>query len=606
MSYSPRRHGKAVLGATGLALLAAAGVASAAPPQLYSASGSPSNPRTTTPTKFYAYGYDPEETKVQFQWNFGGGYGALADSGNAENTFAADGVHKISARAQDAAGEATEKHLLWATHPDNWGPSARFYSEDFQNLVTEHEHAPFGQRLRVYSVSDDSPPAGYSTQWDLNNDGTFNGTGDGEAIENEFDERRAHFTTDGTHPVKVKILDGQGLEKVLTGSVKTHTANEAPYAYDYSDERTETLADVQAGDAWLSMNWSDDYTGFSGMSVDSWSITSGGVEVPQDTTKASLYGLPLPTTLGLGEHTVKVTISDGGYLPGEYGASPSGTPLKTTKTYKVTVIEAHSYPAELSAWSYLELEHTDTPTFRTLENISLNAYEGSGKDATSYAWDLDNDGQFDDSTGYSTYFSVANKGTYKVAAQMQIKDGAPMTVERTIVVDKGPDYAPVKKDDGGGGGGGTTNPPAQTPEQLKAAMAAFLSNETAEFLQLVSGLNKKGVDAAKAVLVLGTLGPDTLPNGGTGKFEVFDKAPKLARAAAAKKPKLLGTTTVTVAKGESKKVTVKLNKKGKALLKKKGKVKLTVKATLTDALTGAQATQVKSYTFKVKKKKKRK
>jgi hypothetical protein len=102
--------------------------------------------------------------------------------------------------------------------------------------------------------------------------------------------------------------------------------------------------------------------------------------------------------------------------------------------------------------------------------------------------------------------------------------------------------------------------------------------------------------------VLGTLGPDTLPNGGTGAFNVYDKAPKLARAAAVKKPKLLGSTKVTIAKGQSKKVTVKLNKKGKALLKKKGKVKLTVQATLTDALTGASVKQVKTYTFKVKKK----
>lgn len=160
---------------------------------------------------------------------------------------------------------------------------------------------------------------------------------------------------------------------------------------------------------------------------------------------------------------------------------------------------------------------------------------------------------------------------------------------------------------GGGDTGGGSTPPVVTPDP-KVAMTTFLTSETVEFLQLVARANKKGLDARRAVLSLGVLGADQLPNGGTGQFRVYDKpAAKLARAAAAKKKKrkLLGATKVTIAKGQSKKVQVKLNRKGKSLLKKKGKVKLSLDATLTDALTGASVTQSKTYTFKVKKKKRK-
>lgn len=159
-----------------------------------------------------------------------------------------------------------------------------------------------------------------------------------------------------------------------------------------------------------------------------------------------------------------------------------------------------------------------------------------------------------------------------------------------------------------GTGTTTTPPPAPTPtapvvtpEQAKAAMTTLLSNETVEFLRDVSKLNRKGIDARKPVLSIGTVGAEQLPNGGTAKFGVYDK-PAARKAAASARRKSLGSTRVTLAKGQKKAVKIKLNAKGKSLLRKKGKVKLTVDATFTDALTGATVKKSRTYTFKVKKK----
>ena len=603
LSKSPRRHGKALLGAAAAAMLASSGTAAAAPPEVYYTSFSPANPRTTTPVKFSSGGYDPEETTIQYAWDLAatGAFSSLSENNFLEHTFTTDGVHWVVSRLQDGAGEKADTRFQIATHPDNWAPLGSiddFAHQNFRTAKSEYD----SQMLRVYVDHDDSPKAGHKASWDLNGDGTFNGAGDGTEVKDFPLYRRANFIVDGTHPVKVKISDGQGEELSLSGTVRTHTTNEGPFLqYQAYDETTVSVADLQAGEGYVGTSWADDYTGFSGITY-SWKIDG----VTQEGQTGS--GMELPANLSVGEHTAEVTASDNGYLPGEWGSdSPTGEAKTTRHTIKVTVVEAYpTHAAELSAYSMIDYSHSAAPTFRTLENVRLYAYEGTGKVGTSYAWDLDNDGQFDDATGYGTYFAAPNKGTYKVGVRIEIKDGAPVTLDRTIVIDKGQDYAPAPPTNNTNNNTGNQNPPAATPEQVKAAMVTFLTNETAEFLQLVAGQNKKGIDAAKAILALGTLGPDQLPNGGTGDFKVYDKAGKklVARAAAAKR-KMLGSTKVTLVKGQSKKVQVKLNKKGKALLKKKGKVKLTVDATLTDALTGAQVTQSKSYTFKVKKKKRK-
>ena len=569
-------------------MLLSASAAHAAAPEIYYTYFYPSNPRTSTEVNF---GFYAGGDAVKGAWDFAGGdaFALTAEGFQAKHTFATDGLHSITLAAENAAAERGVGRLQMATHPDNWAPYVQVNDKD--GVVT-------GQPTSIsFYDSDDSPPAGITYSYDLDNDGAFD---DGVIDDPDHPWSARHtFTTDGAHPVKVKVDDGQGQSTVAAGTITTHTANQAP-TVDISAPRN---GEMLVGEAlFLDLYYGDDYTDDNDASI-VWTID--GVE--QSPTEEHAYGIGVGPWDSVGEHVVKVRATDTGRQPG------GENPLSSEATYVVKVVSALTPPPadedEVGVHSLTGV-HSATPSFRTFENVGLSAYAPSLGAGTTYAWDLDNDGQFDDATGYSAYFAAPNKGSYKVSVQATADGKAPVVLSRTVVIDQGTDYAPVvtppsNTGTGGGGNGGGTAPPALTPEQQKAAMVAFLSKETVEFLQAVAGANKKGIDAAKAILVLGTLGPDQLPNGGTGKFDVFDKAPKLARTAAAKKPKLLGTTKVTLAKGESKKVQVKLNKKGKALLKKKGKVKLTVQATLTDALTGAQAKQAKSYTFKVKKKKAR-
>jgi hypothetical protein len=601
-------------------------VAAAAPPQFYGIDANPSNPRTGAEVSIIAFGHDPENKSLQSAWDFAGGtaFGALA-AGPAKHTFTTDGIHWISNRLQDADGEKTDTRLLIATHPDNWAPIGTFDSTGRAfNELTQDEDYSSGQYLSFHDAFDPDGPSvggggnGLTYAWDLDNDGDFNDTtGDGEPLVVEGEtivyQRIAHFTSDGTHPIKVKLTDAQGAETIVSGSVRTHTANEAPYYFATSMKREFDPETVAAGEAKIFTNWDDDYS-YGAISY-VWRIG--------DTVQAGATAddFTLPSNLGPGTYQVSVTATDDGRHRGEGPSDPTGPALHKTLTIPVTV--GGSYPATLYAHG---LSDSDNPKFRTLENVYLSASPAHpGPHATGYAWDLDNDGAFDDATGYSTYFASPKKGTFKVSVRMTMASGDPVVLSRDLVVDSGQDYA-VPGIGGGGNtntgggntgggntgggntGGGNTTTPVVTPEQAKAAMATFLNKALVTFLTELEGLFK-ALDQQNPSVTIGTLDATELPNGGKGKFTAHDKPASggkvVARAAAAKR-KLLGSTTVTIAKGESKKVKLKLNKKGKALLKKKGKVKLTIDATLTDALTGAQVTQSKTYTFKVKKAKKKK
>lgn len=581
--------------------LSAAGVAEAAAPVLQSKTAAPLNPRTSTPVRFFAHGTDPDGTKIQYAWDFGGGFGTLSDSSTQDHTFSSDGIHQVSVRVQDAAGESAGARFPLATHAENWNPSAfldtpiRVIGRNLRTLATPQE-------IRGPDWYDDSPSSAATRSWDVNGDGTYNGAGDGEPGHLSTD-RRVTFAADGDHPVKVKISDGQGGETIFAWTVRTHTANEGPYLYEtqasnYDRAFVFTRADLSGGGGYLDTTWLDDYTHQqTGLS---WTWKLDGATVSGEVDDR----LTIPANIAAGEHTAEVTATDAGHNPGDSAQNPGGPARSTTETIKFVVVE--SRPARIVTESRVDLA-PDPSTFRPLENALLYAVAPSSQTAVSAEWDLDADGEFDDSSGLTTSFAAAAPGTYPVAARLQVQGGGVMTVNRDIVIappaagDPGSSPAPPTPSTVGGG---QIVPPAIPP--AAEAMRTFLGAAAGRLLQRIGALNKNGLELKKPGLILGELGPEQLPNGGTGQFGVYDKpgGAKLARAAAAKRKKL-GSTKVTLAKGQKKKVTVKLNAKGKSLLKKKRKVKLTVDATLTDALTGATVTRSKTYTFKVKKAKKK-
>ncbi len=80
--------------------------------------------------------------------------------------------------------------------------------------------------------------------------------------------------------------------------------------------------------------------------------------------------------------------------------------------------------------------------------LTLSAAGSSdpGNDIVSYAWDLDNDGLFDDASGVSTSFSAATAGTYTVRVRATDADGAASVDSAIITIAAAPSEVVVFAD----------------------------------------------------------------------------------------------------------------------------------------------------------------
>jgi len=77
--------------------------------------------------------------------------------------------------------------------------------------------------------------------------------------------------------------------------------------------------------------------------------------------------------------------------------------------------------------------------------ITLSGTASSDADGTiaAYAWDLDNDGQYDDATGAIAAFNATTAGTFTVGLRVTDDDGAQDTATATVTVEAPPNVAPT-------------------------------------------------------------------------------------------------------------------------------------------------------------------
>ena len=143
---------------------------------------------------------------------------------------------------------------------------------------------------------------------------------------------------------------------------------------------------------------------------------------------------------------------------------------------------------------------------------------------------------------------------------------------------------------------------AQTAEQQKAAaLTAIKTTVLPDVMKdLIAGTTAVDPAAPKIQAEVGSYDVDT-----TVQAQALFGASANAGRAVMAKATLLGSASLSLPKGTKGKLSMKLNKKGKALLKKKGKLKISLVVRVSEPKTGATAAASKVVTLKARKKKRK-
>ncbi|MEL7451721.1 MAG: PKD domain-containing protein, partial [Pseudomonadota bacterium] len=231
--------------------------------------------------------------------------------------------------------------------------------------------------------------------WDLDNDGQFD---DAVGAMPDF-----AGIDDGVYTVSVQVSDG-GLTDVASTTVTVNNvdpiveagANQAANTGDTVSLDPASFTDAGIEDTHIaSIDWGDG-------TVEPGAVTQGA-------GSGTVDGSHVYTDEGTYTVTVTVTDDDGGV---------------GTDTFTVSIGQAALPPEADAGGPYV----VDEGSSVTLD--ASNSSDPNG-DALTYAWDLDNDGQFDDAVGATPDFDGIDDGVYTVS--VQVSDGGLTDVASTTV-----------------------------------------------------------------------------------------------------------------------------------------------------------------------------
>ena len=228
-----------------------------------------------------------------------------------------------------------------------------------------------------------------SYAWDLDGDGLYD---DGSGVTIDFAPMGS-----GTYTVSVKVTDDNGA--MSTDDAKVVVDNATPTA-DVGGPYTGTEGDTFTLDASGSTDPGNDIASYA------WDLDGDGQY--DDGTGVTVDFAPASS----GTYTVSVKVTD------EDGAV-------STDDAQVTIDNV--VPVADAGGPYVGSEG-DTFT------LDASASIDPGNDISSYAWDLDGDGQYDDGTGVTVDFTPTSSGNHTVSVQVTDEDGAVSTDEVEVTV----------------------------------------------------------------------------------------------------------------------------------------------------------------------------
>ena len=413
---------------------------------------------------------DPDGSVASYAWDVDGNGTDNFTAGTATKTasFATPGTYPLKVRVTDNSGAATVATLNLAVA--SRAPTANF---TFAPVAPEAFNS-----VTFTSTSTDSDGTIASQAWDLDNDGAFD---DGTAV-----TATRSFPAAGDYTVRLRVVDSSGTEAITSKSVRVAAANIVPTA-----DFTVSPAAPKTGEMITFTSTSSDPDGT--IVSQSWDLDDdGGYDDGTAATVSRSFSIPEDRTVRLrvvdNKGAVKfaskkfavvnrppvasLTTDPAAPLAGQEvtftstSTDPDGTIASvawaldadgvfddgTTAAVKRTFTVAGDYPVKLRVRDNKGAETILTQTVRIGNQPPVAAFSFSpaapvaGEEVTLTSaaadpdgtialqqWDLDGDGEFDDSTG-PTASVTFSAGAHVVGLRVTDDEGATDSATQTIDV----------------------------------------------------------------------------------------------------------------------------------------------------------------------------
>ncbi|QDT12876.1 lamin tail domain-containing protein [Planctomycetes bacterium K23_9] len=295
--------------------------------------------------------------------------------------------------------------------------------------------------------------------WDLDNDGQYDDATDASTT---FDA-----VTAGTFTVGLQVTDDDGAIGTSTATVTVTDVSPVVFINEIMADNDATIEDPDEAGAFE--DWIELYN--PGATV----VDLSGLYLTDDATDPTQWEFPDGSTIDAGGYFIVWADdeTDQGDNHASFKLSAGGESVLLYNTDGTTLVDSITFGAQTTDVSYgrfpdgsstLVVLSATTPGATNTNDVNTNAdptaaaggpYTGAVGDTislsgvnstdtdgtiTTYAWDLDNDGQYDDATDASTTFDAVTAGTFTVGLQVTDDDGATGISTATVTVT---DVSPV-------------------------------------------------------------------------------------------------------------------------------------------------------------------
>jgi len=352
--------------------------------------------RAANPRLYVAEAHDPNGSITEYAWDLDGD-GVFDDSSAPSVTIPRDrfGPLDLAVRVKAADGAT----------------AIAYYRDDLRAAIpvppalsASPQQPRAGTPVNLFaSINTDDV---VKTEWDLDGNGTF------ETASGEDPFTIATFRTAGPHEIAVRITDGEGRAAIAqrTVNVSPATGNLVPGAW-ISATTSSVRPDAPVTFFDVSQDADD------GIAARAWDLDDDGEFDDGSAATASRSF----SELGNARIALRVTDKSG-----------------ATSVQRLTVeVHSENFPPRARI---LPSSGSGTIVVRAGETAWVSVGEISGDDPlTSYAWDLDDDGVFDDSMQPSVQIGFPTAGLRRI--HLRVRDSGGLTDETTAFVDVQPPAA---------------------------------------------------------------------------------------------------------------------------------------------------------------------